>query len=154
RGRISKETVECFKCHQLGHYKNECPTWEEAKYAEADYEEEFLLMTGKDCEEFETERWYLDSGCSNHMVGNKNWLYEFDENYRDTVKLGDDSKMNVVGKGNIKLRINGRVHVITEVYYIPGLKTNLLSIGQIQQKNVTIIFKNDTCKIFHDDKGL
>ncbi|PNX61302.1 (+)-delta-cadinene synthase isozyme a, partial [Trifolium pratense] len=62
RGRISKETVECFKCHQLGHYKNECPTWEEAKYGEADYEEEFLLMTGKDCEEFETERWYLDWG--------------------------------------------------------------------------------------------
>jgi hypothetical protein len=21
--------VECYKCHKLGHYKNECPDWEE-----------------------------------------------------------------------------------------------------------------------------
>ncbi|GAU36545.1 hypothetical protein TSUD_277510 [Trifolium subterraneum] len=92
--------------------------------------------------------------CSNHMVGNKDWLYDFDESYRDSVKLGDDSKMQVMGKGNVKLSINGRIHVITSVYYIPGLKTNLLSIGQIQQKNVTIVFKSDTCKAYHDDKGL
>jgi hypothetical protein len=25
RGRQSKEYVECFKCHKLGHYQNECP---------------------------------------------------------------------------------------------------------------------------------
>ncbi|GAU14528.1 hypothetical protein TSUD_250700 [Trifolium subterraneum] len=35
-----------------------------------------------------------------------------------------------------------------------SLKSNLLSIGQIQQKNVTIVLKNDICKIYHDDKGL
>ncbi|MCH93143.1 hypothetical protein A2U01_0014091, partial [Trifolium medium] len=80
-------------------------------------------------------------GCSNHMAGNREWFYDFDENYRDSVKLGDDLRMNVTGKGNIKLCIN-------------GLKTNLLSIGQIQQKNVTIVFKNDTCKIYHEEKGL
>jgi hypothetical protein len=62
--------------------------------------------------------------------------------------------MAVMGKGNLKLCINDRVHVITSVYYIPGLKTNLLSIGQIQQKQVSVLFKDDMCKIFHDDKGL
>ena len=27
RGRHSKEFVECFRCHKLGHYQNECPSW-------------------------------------------------------------------------------------------------------------------------------
>ncbi|MCI21955.1 retrovirus-related Pol polyprotein from transposon TNT 1-94 [Trifolium medium] len=26
RGRQSKENVECFGCHKLGHYQNECPS--------------------------------------------------------------------------------------------------------------------------------
>ncbi|GAU43011.1 hypothetical protein TSUD_28300 [Trifolium subterraneum] len=155
RGRQSKELVECYKCHKLGHYQNECPTWgENANYAEFNDEEEMLLMAKTNCEEMKEEIWFLDSGCSNHMIGNKDWMYEFDETYRDSVKLGDDSKMQVMGKGNVKLSINGRVHVISSVYYIPGLKTNLLSIGQIQQKNVTIVFNEDTCKAYHDEKGL
>ncbi|GAU37106.1 hypothetical protein TSUD_278930 [Trifolium subterraneum] len=155
RGRVSKENVECFKCHKLAHYKNECPDWEEnANYAEFFEEEETLLMARTNTEELRNETWFLDSGCSNHMVGNKDWLYEFDGSYRDSVKLGDDSKMNVMGKGNIKFSIAGKIHVITNVFYIPGLKSNLLSIGQIQQKHVTIVFKNDLCKIYHDDKGL
>jgi hypothetical protein len=80
------------------------------------------------------------------MVGNKDWLYELDESYRDTVKLGDDSRMTVMGRGNVRLCINGKIHVITNVYYIPGLKTNLLSIGQIQQKNVLLCSKMTCAK--------
>jgi hypothetical protein len=62
--------------------------------------------------------------------------------------------MQVMGKGNLRLRINGRIHVISNVYYIPGLKTNLISIGQLQQRNVTVIFKRDECKVFHDEMRL
>ncbi|MCI27276.1 retrovirus-related pol polyprotein from transposon TNT 1-94, partial [Trifolium medium] len=62
--------------------------------------------------------------------------------------------MPVMGKGNLKLYIGGIVQVITEVYYLPGLKNNLLSIGQLQQKNLTIVFSSDVCKIYHESKGL
>jgi hypothetical protein len=62
--------------------------------------------------------------------------------------------MAVMGKGSVKLSIGGRVHVITEVYYLPGLGNNLLSVGQLQQKNLTIVFKDNMCKMFHDEKGL
>ncbi|CAJ2640628.1 unnamed protein product [Trifolium pratense] len=41
----------------------------------------------------------LDSGCSNHMVGNKDWLFEYDDTFKDSVKLEDDSKMLDEGKG-------------------------------------------------------
>nr|DAD24066.1 TPA_asm: hypothetical protein HUJ06_025529 [Nelumbo nucifera] len=39
RGRqaFNRATVECYRCHQLDHFKNECPTWDkEANYTELD----------------------------------------------------------------------------------------------------------------------
>jgi hypothetical protein len=74
------------------------------------------------------------------MIGNKDWLFDFDSSFRDSVKLGNDAKMSVMGKENVKLFINGKIHVISNVYYLPGLNTNLLSVGQLQQKNVTLVF--------------
>lgn len=46
RGRVFNEaTVECYKCHNLGHFQYECPKWNnEAHYAEIDEKEEVLLM--------------------------------------------------------------------------------------------------------------
>lgn len=40
------------------------------------------------------------------------------------------------------------------MYYLPGLRNNFLSIGQLQQKNLTIVFKKDTCKVYHEERGL
>ncbi|GAU32260.1 hypothetical protein TSUD_53880 [Trifolium subterraneum] len=159
-GKFNKDMIECYKCHKLGHFQSECPSWEEdnANYAQFDEEEEILLMAQETKEDGKIdvnhELWFLDSGCSNHMVGNKSWLFDYDDTFKDSVKLGDDSRMAVVGKGNLKLHIEGYVQILTNVYYLPGLKNNLLSIGQLQQKNLTIIFKNDTCKVYHDEKGL
>ncbi|GAU11414.1 hypothetical protein TSUD_344050 [Trifolium subterraneum] len=155
RSNFNKELVECYKCHKLGHYQHECPDWNDANYAEFVNEEETLLMASTDHGNAIREKtWYLDSGCSNHMIGNKDWLFDFDPSFKDSVRLGNDARMSVMGKGNVKLFINGKIHVISNVYFIPGLNTNLLSVGQLQQRNVTIIFKEDSCKGYHEEKGL
>jgi len=49
--------------------------------------------------------WFLDSGCSNHMCGNLSLFNEIDEKFHHFVKLGKNSKMNVMGKGNVKLAL-------------------------------------------------
>jgi len=155
RGRINKGSVECFKCHKLGHYHNECSLWEEnANFAE--FEDGELLLMAQSClnRNAKDEVWFLDSGCSNHMIGTKDWLFEFDSEFRESVKLGDDSRMPVMGRGNLKFLIGGMIQVITNVYYLPGLRNNLLSIGQLPQKNLTIVFKKDTCKVYHEERGL
>ena len=77
------------------------------------------------------DAWFLDSGCSNHMCGDRTLFSELDEKFWYSVKLGNNTKMNVMGKGSVKLLLNGVNHVITEVYYIPELRNNLLSIGQL-----------------------
>jgi len=119
RGRqpTNKAVIECFKCHKLGHFQYECPDWEKkANYAELE-EEELLLMSYTDIhQERKEEIWILDSGCSNHMTGNKEWFSELEENFNRTVKLGNDMRMVVVAKGSIKVQINGVIQVIYDVY--------------------------------------
>jgi hypothetical protein len=141
RGRtnpnFSKEYVECYKCHKLGHYQNECPTWEEnANFVEEFNENEEMLMMAQHKKVTNTsdQVWFLDSGCSNHLIGTKEWLFDFDDSFREIVKLGDNSTMSVLGKGNVKLCLQGKISVITDVYYLPNLRNNLLSIGQLQKK--------------------
>lgn len=65
--------MECYRCHKLGHFQFECPTWDkEANYAELGEEEEMSLMS---CVEMKGARrddvCFLDSGCSNHMCSDK-----------------------------------------------------------------------------------
>jgi hypothetical protein len=89
------------------------------------------------------------------VIGTKKWLFDFNENIKESVKLRDDSIIQVKGKGNLKLCIGGITQIISDVYYMTGLKNNLLSIGQLQQKGLTIVFKKDFyCKVYHEEKGL
>lgn len=158
RGRKiqNRATIECYKCHKLGHYQYECPSWDrEANYAENDESEELLLMAYEEMNnKRKDEVWFLDSGCSNHMCGEKTTFSEIDDTFIHVVKLGNNSTMNVFGKGKVKLSLNGITHVVTDVYYIPELKNNLLSLGQLQERGLTILIKSGVCKIYHPAKGL
>lgn len=157
RGRaFNKATVECYRCHKLGHFQYECPNYAHyVEYAELDEDQEMLLMAYVETQDSRREAvWFLDSGCSNHMSGDKRWFIELDHTFRHSVKLGNNSKMAVMGKGNIRMQFEGKTQVITEVFYIPDLKNNLLSIGQLQEKNLAILIQGNTCKIYHPIKGL
>ena len=98
--------------------------------------------------------WFLDSGCSNHMSGHKDFFSKLDESFHKSVKLGDNSNIDVMGKGRIHLQVNNIPQVISEVFYIPDLKNNLLSIGQLQEKVLAILFQYNKCKVYHPERGL
>ena len=108
-----------------------------------------LLMAHVDTvEESQEHIWFLDSGCSNHMCGTREWFVEFENDFSQSVKLGDDRRMMVEGRGSLRLEINGIITVITSVYYVPGLKNNLFSVGQLQEKGLRIIIEDDVCEIW------
>ena len=97
---------------------------------------------------------FLDSGCSNHMCWKHNRFFDLDKSFRESVKLGNDSSITVQGKWKIQMEVNRFVHVITKVFYVADLKNNLLSIGQLQEKRLTILIQHGRCKIFLKEKDL
>ena len=50
------------------------------------------------------QRWYLDSGASNHMTGSKAAFSELDDDVTDTVKFGDGSRVEIRGHDSIIFR--------------------------------------------------
>ncbi|XP_024965805.1 uncharacterized protein LOC112506007 [Cynara cardunculus var. scolymus] len=130
-GTFSRSIVECYRCHKLGRYQFECPITERgANYAKLNEEKELLLMACVNMEDTEKEgTWFLESGCSNHMIGSRKWFVCMDESFRHTMKLGNNHMMPAMGKGNVRFEVDEIVQTVTYVFYVPELSTNLLSMS-------------------------
>lgn len=150
--------IECYRCHNLGHYQYECLNQKnEAHYAEIEEEHEVLLMAYIELNGTKrSDAWFVDSGCSNHMCGDRSMFSSLDTTFTHSVKLGKNHKLDVSGKGAVKIKLQGVCYVLSDVYYVPDLRNNLLSVGQLQEKGLDVLFKGGTqkkCCIFHPTKG-
>ncbi|XP_028052257.1 uncharacterized protein LOC114256775 [Camellia sinensis] len=97
----------------------------------------------------------IDTGCSNHMCGDKKAFSDLDESFRNTVKFGDNSTVSVMGKGRVTIQTKGNsTHIISHVLFVPNLKTNLLTVGQLQEKGYEISIKDGVCQIQDAKLGL
>ncbi|GJS99695.1 hypothetical protein Tco_0820865 [Tanacetum coccineum] len=93
--------------------------------------------------------WYLDSGCSKHMTGDRSQLTNFVSKFLGTVKFGNDHVAKIMGYEDYQI---GNV-TISRVYYVEGLGHNLLSMGQFCDSNLEFVFRQHTCYI-HNLEGV
>ena len=64
------------------------------------------------------------------MTSSKAAFSEPDDDVTSTVKFGDGSRVAIRGCGTIIFRCqNGEHHALMDVYYIPQLCSNIISIG-------------------------
>nr|GEX62598.1 retrovirus-related Pol polyprotein from transposon TNT 1-94 [Tanacetum cinerariifolium] len=94
--------------------------------------------------------WYLDSGCSRHMIGVKSYLHIYMEQTGPKVVFGDDSTCATEGYGSIKC--NGIV--FTKIAFLNGLKYNLISISQLCDTKYIIWFAEKRETIFNSNKEI
>ncbi|GJV12601.1 hypothetical protein Tco_1354142 [Tanacetum coccineum] len=87
--------------------------------------------------------WYLDSGCSKHMTGNRSQLMNFVSKFLGTVRFGNHQIARIMGYGDYQL---GNV-IISRVYYVEGLGHNLFSVGQFCDADLEVAFQKNTCFI-------
>nr|GEV28825.1 hypothetical protein [Tanacetum cinerariifolium] len=87
--------------------------------------------------------WYLDSGCSKHMTGDRSQLINFVQKFLGTVKFGNDHVAKIMGYGDYHI---GNV-TISQVYYVEGLGHNLFSVGQFCDSDLEVAFRQHICFI-------
>ncbi|GAV82962.1 hypothetical protein CFOL_v3_26413, partial [Cephalotus follicularis] len=92
----------------------------------------------------EEQPWYVDSGCSKHMTGDKSLFIDLKEVDGGKVTFGDNNKAKICGIGSIG---NNFSTLIENVLYVVGLKHNLLSVSQLCDKGYKVNFESSLCHI-------
>ena len=69
------------------------------------------------------------------MTGNRAAFSELDTGVVGTVKFGDNSGVDIQGRGTVVFQCkNGEHKALTDLYYIPKLRSNIVSIGQLDER--------------------
>jgi hypothetical protein len=74
------------------------------------------------------DTWFIDSDCSQHMIGNKKWFSSLTPlSHKEYMTFGDDKKSKVLGTGAIKVN---DYFTLNDVTLVDRLRYYLLSVSQ------------------------
>lgn len=117
-------------------------------------EEKVLAHLDKE-QERDAETWVLDTGATNHMSGSRAVFVKLDTAVLGTVRFGDDSVARIEGRGTVVFVCkNGELRSFSDVYYIPQLTTNIVSLGQLDEARYKVSIDDDVMRIREPDRRL
>ena len=144
--------VKCFHCHEHGHLTTNCPQKKKnKKHARAatdealasQFELDFSLITCLVSNAMGS-MWYLDSGASFHMTGDKELFSDLEEkDLQMHIEMGDDGRYSVTAFGTITFyRELGNPFLLKYVMHVPVLKKNLVSVEMLEDKGYDVVFSD------------
>jgi hypothetical protein len=150
--------IECYTCHNFGHKSidrrlrnyepNSKSPAENVKFWKKKESDKCGLVLSA---QRKMNPWYIDSGCSKHMMEDKGKFLSLSERKLGNVTFGNDAPGKIKGKGMVSLS-NGKGKA-QDVLLVDGLKHNLLSVIQICDKVFEVVFTSKDCKIKYVTSG-
>jgi len=141
--------VKFFHYHQHGHYATNCPQKKKNKQASrsivgealtSQFELDFLLIA---ClvSSVMGSVWFLDSGASFHMTGDRDLFFDLEEKDLGVpIDMGNDGTYSGTSIGTISFeRKSGKPFILKEVMHVPGLKKNLISMATLEDKGYDVV---------------
>ena len=96
-------------------------------------------------------RWYLDSGYSRHMTGDKTKFCLLTQNDGGQVTFGGNSKGKIIDSRKVGKNLS---FCIDDVMLVEGLAYNLLSISQLCDKGHRVLFDNKAFIIYQPNSDI
>ena len=159
--KVDKAKVRCFCCHELGHYATNCPKKKskkgsgegsegEAASLASQFELDFTLFACM-VSSMVGSGWFLDSGASFHMTGDKSLFSTLEEkDLQILIGMGNDEKYSVLGVGTVIFqREHGARLTLTDVKYVTGLKRNLVLITMLEDRGCDVVFSKGKVFLRH-----
>ena len=158
-----------YNCNKKGHMEKDCwskkkneqsnaatskdeEEWDAEALFAADIEEVAFTATTTNQIDYEKD-WIVDSGCSNHMTGVKEKLQNLSE-YKGSrvVVTADNSKLPISHIGNtvVSPQYSNDEVLFQNVYHVPGMKKNLLSVAQLTSSGHFVLFGPRDVKVYRD----
>ena len=89
------------------------------------------------------------------MTSSKASFSELDDDVTGMVKFGDSSRVAIRGRDTIVFRCqNGEHRALTDVYYIPQLRSSIISIGQLDERGSEVLIKDGVLRIRDQEQRL
>jgi hypothetical protein len=83
-------------------------------------------------------KWFIDSGCSRHLTGNKKWFSSLTPlTHNEYVTFEDDIKGKVLGTDIIKVN---DYFTLNDVTLVDKIRYNLLSVSQLIDADLDVLF--------------
>jgi hypothetical protein len=97
--------------------------------------------------------WYLDSGTSFHMTGDKESFIDLEEkDLRMHIEMDDDGRYSEIGIGTITFqRDSGKPFKLKNVMHVPSLKKNLVSVAILEDKGYDVVFSSGKSYLRHKE---
>ena len=99
--------------------------------------------------------WYLYSGASFHMTGDKELFSDLEEkDLQIHIEMGDDGKYSAAGIGTITFeRESCEPFILKYVMYVPGMKKNLVSVTMLEDRGYDVVFSDGKVFMRHKTIG-
>ena len=117
--------------------------------------EKKLFATFDEPGDRDPKRWVLDTGASNHMSGARAAFSRIDASVTGSVRFGDGSIARIEGIGTVIFSCKtGEHRAITNVYYLPNLTANIISVGQLDESGYQVLVEGGVMRVRDEERRL
>lgn len=148
------KVIKCYRCKQIGHYKNQCTQIQGTKTNNSNVFSAFFSR-----EICKTDDWHLDSGASVHITSNVNNIRNPSENTSiREITAANNGVMPVLCSGDVDIvTITSKCRnniTVKDVLCVPSITTNLLSVSKLIQNGNRVDFQKTCCYIYNSRNQL